>query len=75
MPRSSGLVELPNPLTHDDLARVEEAVRQLGVSKALIDRCKRCDIPVSEAEGDCEALCGFFAKILAEFKGPQSPIP
>lgn len=74
-PQTVNVQALPNPLNHDDLARAEEALRQLGVTKALIERCKRCNIPVSEAESDCNALCEFLTKVIAEFTGPQSPIP
>lgn len=64
----------PSPLTVDDLARIEEALRQLAVAENLIQRCERCKIPVTEARADCDALKSFLAAVHAEFRGPQSPI-
>lgn len=65
---------LPSPFTSDDLARVEEALRQLATAKALIARCERCKVPVTEAKSDAEAVEAFLQAVLSEFRGPQSPI-
>lgn len=67
--------ELPNPITHDDLMLLEEAFRQASIAKGLIERCKRCKIPVSEAEEDCDVTCDFLEAVYKEHKGPQAPIP
>lgn len=75
MPRKDPqTVALPSPLTHEDIARAEEAYRQLAYPRQLIQRCQRCDIPVSEADRDCTCLENWFAKVLSEFTGPNAPI-
>jgi hypothetical protein len=76
MPRNIqiGPDTLPSPFSSDDIARAEEALRQLGLTKSLIERCVRCKIPVSEAQADCTALENFLQSILGEFRGPQAPI-
>lgn len=67
---------LPNPFSQEDRQRIEEALRQLGaVARPLIERCKRCNIPVEGAEQDCNALTTFLQGVLAEFFGPQAPLP
>lgn len=67
--------ELPNPLDVNDLARIEELFRIAGVAKGLIERCKRCKIPVDAVDADCEAACAFLDAVYAEYRGPQSPVP
>lgn len=65
--------ELPSPLDQSDLSLVEEFQRQAAIAQGLIERCKRCQIPVDMAEADCQAACAFLDAVEAEFKGPQSP--
>lgn len=74
MPRVAVPEALPSPFDHNDLLQVEQMLQHLGVSEALIKRCQRCKIPVSEHDADCQALCEFYQSILAEFAGPQAPI-
>lgn len=64
----------PNPYDDNDYRRWEEALRQLAVADHLIKRCEKCNIPTAASRADCDALCRFFNSLIAEFKGPQSPI-
>jgi hypothetical protein len=73
--RAEQTAPLPNPYSHDDLLRAEDAYQGLAQVQALIDRMKRCKIPCEESDSDCKTLCAFFENLLAEFKGPQAPIP
>jgi hypothetical protein len=65
----------PSPYNEDDFRRWEEALRQLAVADHLIKRCERCNIPVSAARTDCDALCTFFQSLMKEFRGPNAPVP
>ena len=67
--------ELPKMLDQADMSMIEEFQRQAALAKALIERCKRCKIPVDMAEADCEAACEFLDAVEREYKGPQSPQP
>lgn len=60
------------PLTDEDLAACEEALRQLQAPKATIAWCERCNIPVDAIKRDYEDLERFFTGILANSRGPQS---
>lgn len=62
------------PFSADDFARCEEMLRQLGPVKDLIQKCEKCNIPVSAAKADCEALTAWFQSVLAEFAGPQGTV-
>lgn len=67
--------ELPSPFDHADMAMIEDLQHKAAVVIAMIERCKRCNIPVDMAEADCMAACEFLDSLSKEFKGPQSPIP
>lgn len=73
--KAAHAAELPNPLDLNDLARIEELFRIAGVVKGLIERCKRCKIPVDAVDADCDAACSFLESVYSEYKGPQSPVP
>ena len=67
---------LPNPYSNDDRNRMEEALRIIGSqAKPMIERCKRCNIPVGGAEQDCADLERFLTSVLEEFFGQGSPQP
>lgn len=63
------------PFTSHDFSVMEDQVRQLMIALKTCDRCARCNIPVDAARADIEALIQFFQGVLAEFRGPQAPIP
>lgn len=60
------------PLTPEDVARCEEALRQLMPAKQTIEWCKKCGIPVEAIEKDYQDLERFFQGIIANSKGPQA---
>ena len=66
---------VPAMFSQDQLRAAENALRQLPVANALIERCERCKIPVAEARADCDGLCQFFQNILAEARGQQTGVP
>lgn len=67
--------ELANPFDHADMSMLEDLQRQASVVLGLIERCRRCNVPVDMAEADCQAACAFLDALNKEFKGPQSPVP
>lgn len=66
---------LPNPFNEEDFRRMEDALRQTVRVHHLIERCKRCNIPVDAIERDCDACYMALQAKLSEFRGPQAPIP
>lgn len=66
---------VPNPFNQDHVRAAEEALRQLSVANALIERCEKCRIPVSEARADCDGLCKFLQGFLDMARSTQSDIP
>lgn len=66
---------LINPYTEDDFRRMEDALRRTVAVHHLIERCKRCQIPVEAVERDCDACYMSLQAILGEFRGPNAPIP
>jgi hypothetical protein len=65
----------PKIFTQQDFAEWEDALQKLAVVNHILQRCERCKLPVEAARADCDGLCSFYNSLMAEFKGPQSPIP
>lgn len=73
--------ELKDPLpmiyTPDHYKDWDAAMRQLAIANAVISKCEKVQMPVSEERLTCDALCSHFNRLNAEFRGPQAanPIP
>jgi hypothetical protein len=65
---------VPKIFNREDVARWEEALRQLAVVNELLGQCERCKIPVAEARADCDGLCQHFQNLIAEYSGQQSDV-
>lgn len=66
----------PTPVlfTEEHTRMAEDALRQLVLVNAILQKCEKCKIPTGEIRKDCDGLCDFFTNFLAEQRGDQAPI-
>lgn len=65
----------PQVWTEQHTAAAEDALRQLALVDHILQKCERCKIPVTELRADCDGLCNFFQRIIAEQRGQQAELP
>jgi len=68
-------VPAPSPYTDDHIREWEQQLQNLAVADAIIKKCERCKIPVDASRRDCDGLCEFFQRMIAEERGQQAARP
>lgn len=70
------LDSMPPPLwTDQHAAAAEQALRDLAVVDHILKKCEACKIMVGQMRADCDGLCEFFTRWLAEYHNPQTANP
>lgn len=62
------------PLTPEQVAACEDAMRQLVTPGQTLAWCERCKIPCEAVRREYDDLVGFFQRVLENSRGQQSPI-
>lgn len=65
----------PQIFTHEHVAGWERELQNLAVADWILQKAERAGVPVEATRRDCDALCQFFQRMIAEETGQQASNP
>jgi hypothetical protein len=60
-----------NPFRPGDLELINQQLKQLQITQAMIDKCGECGLEVTGYDSDCKGICGSLQRVKQVFF-PQS---